>query len=263
MQDRENWAEAMQIGILSESLSIPAFHRAEKNSPRMTGKETARERQRFVYRDVAEQWMPQEIERQSEAAIDREMRTAFSRRDERTVLRRVIQATGDFDYIRELFFTSGAMEAAVGALQLGAPIVADSPMIPAGIHQASCERLGIKIHFFFDDDDVADEARRQKSTRTAAGVNKLGRMKQNPIVVVGERPTALYRLHELIYSGTLTPRLIVAVPAGVIDVVESKERILTLPNTEMIVMRGRKGGCHAAAAIVNALLDQAHPSGLM
>ena len=132
----------------------------------------------------------------------------------------------------------------------------------SGINKAALAKLGCDVFCFMSDEDVAKIAKENGSTRATASMDKAaglygtgGPRERIPcIFAVGNAPTALARLYELVTEGCLKPALVIGVPVGFVNVVQSKELILTLPDTPYIVARGRKGGSNVAAAICNALL---------
>jgi precorrin-8X/cobalt-precorrin-8 methylmutase len=201
--------------------------------------------------------LPAEIEKRSMELITRELGARVLPEDTADIVKRVIHTTADFDYADNLVFSPGAAEAGVEALKAGATIITDTNMAYAGINKPACEQLGVKVVCFMADPEIAEEAKKQACTRAAASMeyaamNLSGRL----IFAVGNAPTALARLYELITDGDLKPNLIIGVPVGFVNVVESKKLILTL-DTPHIVARGRKGGSNVAAAICNALLYRA------
>ena len=126
----------------------------------------------------------------------------------------------------------------------------------AGINKKSLEKLGSQVYCFMADPDVAEKAAKEGTTRAAASMDKTAEMGKDCIIAVGNAPTALVRLYELIQEGKLSPKLIIGVPVGFVNVVQSKEMILSLEHTPYIVARGRKGGSNVAAAICNGLIYQ-------
>jgi precorrin-8X/cobalt-precorrin-8 methylmutase len=126
-------------------------------------------------------------------------------------------------------------------------------MAKAGISKATLARFGGQVHCFMSDEDVAREAKERGVTRAAVSMEKAARLDKPLIFAIGNAPTALIVLDELIKKNALAPRLIIGVPVGFVNVVESKELIIA-SSVPHIVARGRKGGSNVAAAIVNALL---------
>ncbi|MEL4106876.1 precorrin-8X methylmutase [Oscillospiraceae bacterium WX1] len=169
------------------------------------------------------------------------------------VIKRVIHTTADLDYADTLYFSPGAVEAGKTALSGGAQIVTDTHMAEAGISKAALHKLGGRIHCFIADDDVAASAKERNVTRAAVSMEKACALSGPLIIAVGNAPTALLRLDELISEGRIRPDLIIGVPVGFVNVVESKE-IIKSSGVPCILSLGRKGGSNVAAAICNALL---------
>lgn len=169
------------------------------------------------------------------------------------IVKRVIHTTADFDYAANLYFSADAVQAGLSALRQGAQIVTDTRMAQAGINKAALAKLGGETHCFMADADIAAAARELGMTRAALSMEKACALPQPLIVAVGNAPTALLRLAELIAEGRIAPALIIGVPVGFVNVVESKD-ILLESGLPCIVARGRKGGSTVAAAICNALL---------
>ena len=173
------------------------------------------------------------------------------------VVRRAIHTTADFDYAKNLVFTPGAAAAGVEALRAGPPIVTDTNMARSGINQKACAQLGVERFCYMADPEVAQVAQANGTTRAVAAVDRWAQEHPNAIFAVGNAPTALLRMCELMEAGKLRPSLVIAVPVGFVNVVESKEAMLELCNkleVPAIVAMGRKGGSTVAAAICNALL---------
>ena len=139
-------------------------------------------------------------------------------------------------------------------------MVTDTNMAKAGINRKKLERLGGQVLCFMADEDVAEAARAQGCTRAAASMEKAARLSSSlpgPVIVaIGNAPTALIRLYELIQEGVFAPALVIGVPVGFVNVVQSKELMLSRTDTPYIIDRGRKGGSNVAAAIVNAFVYQ-------
>ena len=126
-------------------------------------------------------------------------------------------------------------------------------MAKAGINKKALARYGGEVFCFMSDEDVAKIAKENGTTRATASMDKAAKMNRKLIFAVGNAPTALVRLYELIENGELSPELIIGVPVGFVNVVQSKELIMDA-GVPYIVARGRKGGSNIAACIVNALL---------
>ena len=207
-----------------------------------------------------EQILPEKIEERSFEIISEELNALFPEKTflpgEELILKRVIHTTADFDYAENLIFSEGAVKQALEALKSGAVIITDTNMGKAGINKKSLERLGGEVLCFMADNDVAEKARQKGTTRASASMDKAAELGRDCIIAVGNAPTALVRLFELIQEGRLAPKLIIGVPVGFVNVVQSKELILSLKDIPYIVARGRKGGSNVAAAICNSLIYQ-------
>ena len=171
------------------------------------------------------------------------------------VIKRVIHTTADFSYVENLVFSDHAVEKGLEALKNGCDIVTDTQMAKAGINKTILARLGGQVHCFMSDPEVAAEAKERGVTRAVVSMEHAARLEKPCIFAIGNAPTALISLQEQILAGKLNSALIIGVPVGFVNVVESKEMILPL-DVPYIVARGRKGGSNVAAAICNALLYQ-------
>ena len=171
------------------------------------------------------------------------------------VIKRVIHTTADFEYADSLAFSEHAVQKGLEALRAGCDIVTDTQMAKAGINKTALARLGGQVHCFISDPDVAREAKDLGITRAAVSMERAAQLEKPCIFAIGNAPTALLTLRTLLDEGRVSPALIIGVPVGFVNVVESKEQILTA-GAPYIVARGRKGGSNVAAAICNALLYQ-------
>jgi precorrin-8X/cobalt-precorrin-8 methylmutase len=145
------------------------------------------------------------------------------------------------------------VEKAREALRNGACIVTDTQMAKAGINKKTLAKFGGEVYCFISDEDVAETAKENGTTRATASMDKAAALGKPLIFAIGNAPTALVRLYELIQEKKLQPELIIGVPVGFVNVVQSKELILET-DVPVIVARGRKGGSNIAACICNALL---------
>ena len=169
------------------------------------------------------------------------------------VVKRCIHTSADFDYAKNLCFSENVIEKAMDAIRQGACIVTDTQMAKSGINKRALARYGGEVYCFMSDEDVAEAAKRNGTTRAVASMDKAASLDKKLIFAIGNAPTALVRLYELIEEGKLSPELIIGVPVGFVNVVQSKELIMET-NAPYIVARGRKGGSNIAACICNALL---------
>ena len=152
-------------------------------------------------------------------------------------------------------FSPHAVQKGMEALRSGCDIVTDTQMAKSGINKTILGKLGGEVHCFMSDPEVAKEAKERGVTRAFVSMERAAKLGKPCIFAIGNAPTALICIRELIEAGKLSPALIVGVPVGFVNVVESKELILEL-DTPHIVARGRKGGSNVAAAICNAMLYQ-------
>lgn len=201
-----------------------------------------------------EQVRPADIEKRSFEIITEELGGKVLTPGTEPIVKRCIHTSADFDYADNLVFSPGAVENALEAIRLGAPIVTDTQMGRAGINKKRLARYGGETYCFMADEDVAETAVRMETTRACASMDKAAKLGLNGIFAIGNAPTALVRLCELIEAGELAPKLIIAVPVGFVNVVQAKEMIMRLRDTPYIVAKGRKGGSNIAACICNALL---------
>lgn len=196
--------------------------------------------------------LPEEIEKRSFEMIEEELEGALDPL-QKPIIKRCIHTTADFDYVKNLAFSDCVVEKAIKAIKEGAIIVTDTNMGKAGINKASLARFGGEVVCFMADENVKETAKKRGITRAVASMEKAAKLDKKMIFAIGNAPTALIRLYELIEEGTIKPELIIGVPVGFVNVVESKELIMTT-KIPYIVARGRKGGSNVAAAICNALL---------
>lgn len=196
---------------------------------------------------------PQEIEARSFEIISEELGERKLDPEKELIIKRCIHTSADFEYADSLCFSEGAVEKAVEAIRRGACIVTDTQMGKSGINKKALARFGGEVYCFMSDEDVAAKAKEKESTRATVSMDKAAELDRPLIFAIGNAPTALIRLYELITEGKLRPELIIGVPVGFVNVVQSKELIMQT-DVPYIVARGRKGGSNIAACICNALL---------
>ena len=199
-----------------------------------------------------EQIAPMEIEKRSFEIITEELPHPI---DEALapIIKRVIHTTADFEYADTLCFSEGVLEKALCAIKAGATIVTDTTMAKAGINKRMLAKHGGTVCCFIGDEDVAAAAKENGTTRSLEAMKKAAKLEGPVIYAIGNAPTALVQLHDMIVDESIDPALVIGVPVGFVNVVASKELIM---ETEVpyIVARGRKGGSNVAAAICNALI---------
>ncbi len=204
---------------------------------------------------MIEQIKPMDIEKRSFEIITQLLGDRPLDPENELVIKRAIHTSADFDYADNLIFSEHAVSKGIEALRGGCDIVTDTQMAKAGINKTILGRLGGEVHCFMSDADVAAEAKERGITRAIVSMERAAKLPKPCIFAIGNAPTALISLHEQILAGKLAPALIIGVPVGFVNVVESKELIIA-SDTPHIVARGRKGGSNIAAAICNALLYQ-------
>lgn len=196
---------------------------------------------------------PAQIEKRSFEIIGEELGDRSFPELHEPIIKRCIHTSADFDYADNLIFSEGAVEQALAALKRGEKIVTDTNMGKAGINKTILQRLGGEVYCFMADEDVAEAAKAKKETRATVSMEKAAELGGHPIIAVGNAPTALVRLYELIQEQKITPSLVIGVPVGFVNVVQAKELIMEA-KVPYIVAKGRKGGSNIAACICNALL---------
>ena len=207
--------------------------------------------------DSIEYLQPDEIEKRSFEIISRELLERGIRLlpEEEMITKRVIHTSADFDYAQTLRFSEGAVEILMRMIQNGADIVTDTNMALAGINKKVLAGFGGQAHCFMADEDVAFTAKERSMTRAAVSMEKAATIDKPVIFAIGNAPTALLKLYEMIEEGGWKPAFIIGVPVGFVNVEAAKEQILTT-DVPYIVNVGRKGGSNVAAAICNAVLYQ-------
>ena len=198
-----------------------------------------------------EQIRPEEIERRSFEIITDLLGEQQPPDETAHIVKRVIHTTADLEYAETLYFSENAAQILSQALAEGAHIVTDTQMALSGINKKTLAAFGGQVHCFMADEDVTRQARERGVTRACVSMEKAATLSVPLIFAIGNAPTALLRLDELVREGTVRPRLIIGVLVGFVNVVQSKERIMNA-GVPCIVAKGRKGGSNVAAAIVNA-----------
>ena len=202
---------------------------------------------------------PDEIEKRSFEIIGRELEQRGIVLDavQKPVTKRVIHTTADFDYADTLVYSENAVEKARNLIKNGAHIVTDTNMAKAGINKKRLAGYGGEVHCFMADEDVAAEAKSRGVTRATVSMERAAALHRPVIFAIGNAPTALISLHEMMQEGVFTPAFIIGVPVGFVNVEAAKELIIQ-SDVPHIVNRGRKGGSNVAAAICNALVYGIH-----
>ncbi len=199
--------------------------------------------------------LPSDIEKESFRIIKSELNEigkVIPLELEPTVIR-VVHTTADFEYADTLVFSDNVIEKAKDAIKRGAHIVTDTNMALSGISRKTLEKYGGEVHCFMADEEVAKLSKERQVTRAYISMEKAARIEKPLIFAIGNAPTALIKLRELIDNENFRPELIIGVPVGFVNVVEAKELILET-DIPYIINRGRKGGSGVAAAICNSIL---------
>jgi precorrin-8X/cobalt-precorrin-8 methylmutase len=196
---------------------------------------------------------PVEIEKKSFEILSKILGDRTFPKLHEPIIKRVIHTTADFDYAENLKISDNAVENAYTAIKSGCNIVTDTKMAAAGINKRTLGKFGGQVLCFMDSEAVAEEAKGRNVTRASVCMEKAIEDRRNKIFAIGNAPTALIRLFELVRNGKVNPSLVIGVPVGFVNVVESKE-LFKQVGVPYIIADGRKGGSNVAAAIVNAIL---------
>ena len=212
------------------------------------------------FREQIEEVKPREIEERSFAIISEELGARTFAPHTELIVKRCIHTSADFDYADNLCFSQDAAVKAMEAIQRGVSVVTDTNMAKAGINKVSLGKYGGSVHCFMADADVAEAARLHGTTRASESMKKAAAMGEPFLYAIGNAPTALVTLYDLMQEGQVKPELIIGVPVGFVNVVESKRHLFAVCekyHVPAIVAMGRKGGSNVAAAICNALVYSA------
>ena len=204
---------------------------------------------------LPEKILPADIEKRSFEIITEELgeRALTLPTDIAPVVKRVIHTTADFSYYDTLCFSENAVSKLREAIKAGVCIVTDTEMAKSGINKRRLQQYGGEVFCFMSDPVVAEESKQRGVTRACVSMEHAAALGKPLIFAVGNAPTALISLYELLQNG-FRPQGIIGVPVGFVNVVEAKELILSQNDVPYIVAQGRKGGSNVAAAIVNALV---------
>lgn len=199
--------------------------------------------------------LPADIEKKSFEIISNELdsRGIVLPEDEQMITKRVIHTSADFDYTKTLTYSEGAVGIAKELILKGADIVTDTNMALAGINKKTLARFGGSAHCFMADETVAILAKENKTTRAAISMQIASEIEKPVIFAIGNAPTALIQLYEIMQAKQWKPAFVIGVPVGFVNVEAAKELIMET-DVPYIVNRGRKGGSNIAAAICNAIL---------
>ena len=195
----------------------------------------------------------EEIEKRSFEIITQELGERTLPEKIAPIVKRAIHTSADFDYYDNMKFSADVPDKIAAAIRIGAVIVTDTQIAKAGIIKPTLAKYGGEVLCFMSDEDVAQKAKEDGTTRATASIDKAATLEKPIIFAIGNAPTALVRIRELYEEGKLKPEAVIGVPVGFVNVCESKELIMET-DIPYIVAKGRKGGSNVAAAICNAIL---------
>lgn len=202
-----------------------------------------------------ERLLPEEIEKRSFEIISAELkqRGIDLPEEEAMITKRVIHTSADFDYTKTLSYSKDAVRVAKELILHGADIVTDTNMALSGINKKKLAQFGGQVHCFMADEEVARSAKERGFTRAAVSMEMASKLTKPVIFAIGNAPTALIQLYEMMQTSDWRPAFVIGVPVGFVNVEAAKELIMET-DVPYIVNRGRKGGSNVAAAICNALI---------
>ena len=202
-----------------------------------------------------ERLLPEEIEKRSFEIISEELkqRGIDLPEEEAMITKRVIHTSADFDYTKTLSYSKDAVRVAKELMLHGADIVTDTNMALSGINKKKLAQFGGQVHCFMADEEVARIAKERGTTRAAVSMEMASKLTKPVIFAIGNAPTALIQLYEMMQTSDWRPAFVIGVPVGFVNVEAAKELIMET-DVPYIVNRGRKGGSNVAAAICNALI---------
>jgi len=195
---------------------------------------------------------PMEIENKSMDIIEEVMSDTNFSDEEKIVVKRMIHTTGDFDYRKIVVIKNDFLNTAKESIKAGGTIFTDTKMTYSGINKKALSKTKCNLEYFIDDEKTVELSKKLGTTRSACAVD-LAVSKGIDMFIIGNAPTAIFRLLELIYEGKVNPKFVVGVPVGFVGAAESKEELRKY-DIPSITTVGTKGGSNVAASIVNALL---------
>lgn len=201
-----------------------------------------------------QQVAPADIERRSMEIIASEMKPHTFSAEELAIVKRCIHTSADFAYQDSLRFTDSAIQTGVDAIKGGCTIVTDTNMGLSGVNRRVLEKFGGSVRCFMAEPAVAEEAKARGVTRAVVSMEQAAKLEGTIIFAIGNAPTALVRVCQLMDEGKVNPALIIGAPVGFVNVEESKELLCSCETAQSIIPMGRKGGSNIAATICNALI---------
>lgn len=195
---------------------------------------------------------PMEIENKSMDIIEEVMSDTKFSTEEKMIVKRMIHTTGDFDYRKIIVLKNHFINIAKDSIESGGTIFTDTKMAYSGINKSALSKTKCNLKYFIDDEKTMELSKKLGTTRSACAVD-LAVSKGIDMFVIGNAPTAIFRLLELIDEGKVNPKFVIGVPVGFVGAAESKEELRKY-EVPSITTVGTKGGSNVAASIVNALL---------
>ena len=202
---------------------------------------------------------PNEIERESFLIIESEAGNHGFPQNRWAIVRRMIHAAADFDYLSSVRFHPKAIASGIDAIKSGRKIITDMEMVRSGINKKLLNPFGCEVLCFINNPEVISMAEKGQKTRAESAVEQAIDVMEGGIYVVGNAPTALLCLIDLVEKDNAHPALIIGFPVGFVNAFESKERLLG-SRCPYITNCGRKGGSAIAVSAVNALAHLANRS---
>lgn len=199
---------------------------------------------------------PEEIYKRSFSQIQENYGDFDGSEEEFLIRTRIAHTSADVDFSKTFVFHPEAISAGIKALKSGKNIITDVSMVVAGIRSRLPDDYGGKLECFLYDDWVAAEAKRTGSTKSAVALASACDEFEDGIVAIGNAPTALFELIDLIEEGRAKPALVVGIPVGFVGAAESKQELINM-DIPYIANPGRRGGSPLAAAVVNGLIHLA------
>ncbi|MDP3732786.1 MAG: precorrin-8X methylmutase [Candidatus Omnitrophota bacterium] len=200
---------------------------------------------------------PKEIETKSFQIVDKHLAGIKLPQHQKEVMKRVLHATSDLNYIEDIIFHPKAIRNALTAIRRGENVIVDASMVKAGINKKLLSTFGGKVVCLINRKDVARQASRLNITRATLAMRKASKSMEGGIVAIGNAPTALFEVCDLVNIGKARPALIIGLPVGFVGAKEAKKKLRNL-KIPYITNRSRYGGSSAAASCVNALLKIAN-----
>lgn len=201
---------------------------------------------------------PEDIEKKSFEIIENELGKKVKNFSEETlpIIKRVIHTTADFEYADLIKFMRNPVEAGKNIIKNGCRIYCDTNMIVNGLSKNILKKFNCEAYSLVSDENTAKEAKERGITRSIVGIEKAGKDRDTKIFLIGNAPTALFKLKEMIEKNEIEkPALVVGAPVGFVGAADSKEEFKKI-NVPYITIDGRKGGSTVTVAILHGILYQ-------